>query len=98
MKFIIPGLEPDTAETLIADSLITEEQHPDGPTTHTFLEPYNLRVIAWAMGVNEFAKKLGHGEVFPDLPADVVQVAPGTNTLMGTSNNCRSWQSETSLG
>ena len=72
VKFIIPGLEPDTAETLIADGLITEEQRADGTTIHTFLEPNNLRVIAWAMGVNEFAKKLGHGEVFPHLAADLL--------------------------
>jgi hypothetical protein len=81
VKFVIPGLEPDTAETLIADGLITEENLPDGRTIHTFLEPYNLRVIAWAMGVNEFAKSQGLGEVFPiGHIAEVVHVAPATET------------------
>ena len=79
VKFVIPGLEPDTAETLIADGLITVEQLPDG-TAVTFLEPDNLRVIAWALSINEFAKSQGFGEVFPGLTTDVVQVAPATDT------------------
>ena len=81
VKYTVPGLDPDTVETLETDGLI--RVHKKGGKTFTgFLEPKNLRVLAWVMGVNETCRLRGLAEPYPGLiPGDVVLVAPTTGTL-----------------
>jgi hypothetical protein len=56
IKYHVPRLEPDTAETLEADGLI-KTYHDDGEWIATdLIEPDNLRVIAWVISINKFCR------------------------------------------
>jgi hypothetical protein len=81
VKYTVPGLNLDTMETLETDGLIGVHKK-DGETLTGFLEPRNLRVLAWVMGVNETCRLRGLAEPFPGLiPGDVVLEAPTTSTV-----------------
>ena len=62
VKYCVPGLDFDTAETLEAAGLIKQE---DGGNTTAVYEPDNLRVRAWQMGLNETARLHGVPVLFP---------------------------------
>jgi hypothetical protein len=61
-KYSVPGRAPDTVETLVADGVIEYDDN-----SITALEPNNPRFIAYAVGVNEAARKIGKPEPFPGL-------------------------------
>jgi len=81
VKYAVPGLDLDTFETLKTDGLITEDKK-DGESSIKFLEPENLRVLAWVMGLNETCRLHGLAEQFPGLMPDYIALeAPTTGTV-----------------
>jgi hypothetical protein len=71
--YVVPGLEPDTAETLERDGLIETDWGSQRPTTKVFF-PNNSRVLAWQMTVNEACRRRGVPEMFPGVPAPNLSV------------------------
>jgi hypothetical protein len=70
VSYSVPGLEPDTAETLEADGLIKHYKQ-DGSYHTEVYEPGNPRVLAWQVGVNEYCALLGVLRCFPGIPVAV---------------------------
>jgi hypothetical protein len=68
--YVVPGLEPDTAETLQRDGLIETDWVSQPATTKVFF-PNNSRVLAWQMTVNESCRRQGVPEMFPGVPAPI---------------------------
>ena len=67
VSYSVPGLEPDTAETLEADGLIKHYKRNGLYHTEVY-EPRNPRVLAWQVGVNERCVSQGLPLCFPGIP------------------------------
>ena len=78
VKYCVPGLEPDTAETLEAAGLI-KDYDKDGLRHTEVYEPHNPRVLAWQVGMNGLFASLGLPPRFPGVPVPI-EAAP-TDTV-----------------
>ena len=78
-KYSVLGREPDTADTLEADGLIKREFENGKHVATIVIEPDNLRVIAWQVGINEYCRAIGKPPIFHDLPARFNIGAPQGN-------------------
>jgi hypothetical protein len=58
----MPGREPDSCATLKADGLIN--MHGNAMNMVELIEPDNLRVIAWVLGVNRICRSAGLPNAF----------------------------------
>jgi len=65
---------PDTVQTLERDGLIVC-QHDGRGDTYTVHDPRNVRVICWMLTINADARRRGRGDVFTNLPADLIDHA-----------------------
>ena len=63
---------PDTVKTLEQDGLIVAEGGK-----YVVRDPHNVRVICWQLTVNADARRRGLGDVFTNLPADLIEIFPG---------------------
>jgi hypothetical protein len=73
VKYCVPGLEPDTGDTLEAAGLIKRHYNTKGKwVSTTVFWPGNLRVRAWQVGLNQLSASLGVPPPFPELDLDAL--------------------------
>jgi hypothetical protein len=73
VRYCVPGLEPDTGDTLEAAGLIKREYDKRGRwVSTTVFWPDNPRVRAWQARVNRYSVEHGESPPFPDLGFDVI--------------------------
>jgi hypothetical protein len=63
--------QPDTQRTLKKAGLLKVRRKKNGDEHITISDPYNLRVVCYMLGLNQFAREHGEPEPFPGFAAEL---------------------------